>query len=43
MSRGARRRVAGKVLDEALAKTLDAGFEVAGRSAAKVMAFYTPP
>jgi hypothetical protein len=34
---------AGKVLDEALAKTLAAGFEVTGRGAAKVIAFYTPP
>jgi hypothetical protein len=37
------RPFAGKVLDEALAKTLAAGFEVTGRGAAKVVAFYTPP
>jgi hypothetical protein len=37
------RPFAGKVLDEALAKTLAAGFEVTGRGAAKVIAFYTPP
>jgi hypothetical protein len=34
---------AGKILDEALAKTLAAGFEVTSRGPAKVIAFYTPP
>jgi hypothetical protein len=37
------RPFAGKVLDEGLAKTLAAGFDVTGRGAAKVIAFYTPP
>jgi hypothetical protein len=34
---------AGKVLDAALAKSLAGGFDVTGRGAAKVVAFYTPP
>ncbi len=37
------RPFAGKVLDEALAKTLAGGFDVTGRGAAKVVAYYTPP
>jgi hypothetical protein len=37
------RPFAGKVLDEALARTLAAGFDVTGRGAAKVVAYYTPP
>jgi hypothetical protein len=37
------RPFAGKVLDDALVKTLAGGFEVTGRGAAKVVAFYTPP
>lgn len=37
------RPFAGKVLDEALAKSLAGGFDVTGRGAAKVVAFYTPP
>jgi hypothetical protein len=37
------RPFAGKVLDEGLAKTLAGGFDVTGRGAAKVVAFYTPP
>jgi hypothetical protein len=34
---------AGKILDDRLAKTLAAGFDVTGRGPAKVVAFYTPP
>jgi hypothetical protein len=37
------RPFAGKVLDDALVKTLTGGFELTGRGAAKVVAFYTPP
>jgi hypothetical protein len=37
------RAFAGKVLDTTLAKTLASGFDVTGRGAAKVVAFYTPP
>jgi hypothetical protein len=37
------RPFAGKVLDDALARSLAAGFDVTGRGAAKVVAFYTPP
>lgn len=37
------RAFAGKVLDDASAKSLAAGFEITGRGAAKVVAFYTPP
>jgi hypothetical protein len=37
------RPFAGKVLDDALAKSLAGGFDITGRGAAKVVAFYTPP
>jgi hypothetical protein len=37
------RPFAGKVLDANLAKTIAGGFDVTGRGAAKVIAFYTPP
>jgi hypothetical protein len=37
------RAFAGKVLDTALAKSLAGGFDITGRGAAKVVAFYTPP
>jgi hypothetical protein len=37
------RPFAGKVLDEALARTLAGGFDVTGKGPAKVIAFYTPP
>jgi hypothetical protein len=37
------RPFAGKVLDAGLARSLAAGFDVTGRGAAKVVAFYTPP
>ncbi len=37
------RAFAGKVLDPGLVKSLAAGFDVTGRGAAKVVAFYTPP
>jgi len=37
------RPFAGKVLDEALARTLAGGIEVTGRGPSKVVAFYTPP
>jgi hypothetical protein len=36
------RPFAGKVLDEGLARTLAAGFDVTGRGPAKILAFYTP-
>jgi hypothetical protein len=37
------RPFAGKVLDDALAKSLSGGFDMTGRGAAKAVAFYTPP
>jgi hypothetical protein len=37
------RPFAGKVLDAQLARTLASGFDVTGKGAAKVIAFYTPP
>jgi len=37
------RPFAGKVLDAALARSLQGGFDVTGRGAAKIVAFYTPP
>ncbi len=37
------RPFAGKVLDAALARSLAGGFDITGRGAAKVVAFYTPP